>query len=87
MSVKQIIEGWTNTFLKEDWIEKVSEKRLEICAKCPKQSDNAKIEGYKTIRRDLHCTKCGCPLISKTRCTTCKCPLDKWFPEDESKKS
>ncbi len=62
-----------------DVISQVSEERLNICKGCPKQSDNAKLEGYTTLRPDLHCTSCGCTLIAKSKALSAKCPLDKWL--------
>lgn len=82
MSAREIIEGWRNHLIPpkdlKEVIKKVSEERLEICSTCPKQSENAKADGYKTIRIDLHCTACGCPLASKTKSLSSKCPLGKW---------
>ena len=56
----------------------MSAKRLEICATCEYNSDNAKLKGYKTIRRDLHCTHCSCPLATKTRALHAECPIGSW---------
>ena len=84
---KQIAEGWTNTIVKKDEVEEVASRRLAICADCPHHSNNAKtLKGYKSVRVDDHCTKCGCPLMSKTRCTSCECPEKKWLAEDVSSK-
>jgi hypothetical protein len=78
MSAKEIINGWKNTVLKDPEVEKLAEVRLAICKECPKQSDNARKNGYKSARLDVHCTECSCPLIAKTRSTLSKCPLNKW---------
>lgn len=59
-------------------MEKIAANRLEICSTCEYNSDNAKLKGYKTIRRDLHCTHCSCPLMTKTRALHAECPIDKW---------
>jgi len=85
MKIAQVIEGWKNHLLPEEkekaFIEYVSNIRLAICEECSFHSKN-----HKSIRRDIHCTDCGCPLISKTKCLTCECPLQKWtaqpIPED-----
>jgi len=55
---------------------------LAICRGCEFNSENAKAAGtYSSVRRDEHCTDCGCPLITKTKCLTCECPQHKWGPE------
>ncbi len=84
--LSQIYEGWRNKLLPpkelKALIEKTSQERLEMCAKCPHHSSL-----HKTIRPDEHCTYCGCTLSAKTRCLSCKCPIDKWealvTPEQE----
>jgi hypothetical protein len=57
-------------------IKEVSEYRLGICGKCEFQSTNRK--NYKTVRLDVHCTKCGCTLSAKTACLSCSCPIKLW---------
>lgn len=84
--IKQIAEGWKNVIVKNNRAEIVAEHRLAICASCPSHSENAKTNGYKSIRTDAHCIECGCPLISKTRCLSCDCPLKKWLADDDSEK-
>lgn len=77
LNIKQIAEGWKNVAIKNEHVELVAKDRLAICRECPFHSSKA-----KTKRPDEHCTKCGCPLISKTRCMTCSCPIDKWKADD-----
>jgi hypothetical protein len=62
---------------------------MAICKDCPFNSTNAKLKGYKTIRKDEHCTECGCTLAPKTKCLSCSCPLSKWEAEitDEQEKT
>lgn len=81
LNLKQIAEGWKNVVIKDEDVEAVAKIRLEICRQCPFHSSNA-----KTKRPDEHCTKCGCPLISKTRCMTCSCPENKWVAHEQSGK-
>jgi hypothetical protein len=59
----------------KETIKKVSKERREICNACEWCSTNR-----KTVRFDVHCTRCGCPLDAKTKCLSCKCPLEepKW---------
>ena len=76
---KQILEGWTNTIIKKDNVEEVARVRMMICNNCVYQSENAKkVSNYTSIRPDIHCTECGCPLISKTRSLATSCPKEKW---------
>lgn len=79
-NIKQVIEGWRNHLIPpeelKELINTVSKERLSICLSCPKQSENAKSLGHKTIRTDLHCTLCGCPLITKTKSLSSKCPAN-----------
>ena len=83
MSIKHIYEGWRNHLLPpgamKELITKVSDERLEICRACPFHSSNK--VGYETMRIDEHCTKCGCPLIAKTKSLSSSCPVNKWGPE------
>lgn len=80
--ITEILEGWRNHLVPpeelRDIIQQVHEERMNICNKCPFQSENAKNDGYTTIRVDVHCTKCGCPLVSKTKSLSSKCPIGKW---------
>lgn len=83
LNFKEIVEGWRNDLVPpkdlKDMIEQVSEERLAICAGCPFQSDNAKRDqGYKTIRFDLHCISCGCPLQKKSKSLSSSCPKGYW---------
>lgn len=75
--IQQIVEGWKNVVFKKDDVEAVARLRMEICDACSYSSKN-KPKSEKTIRPDIHCTNCGCPLISKTRCMSCECPIGRW---------
>lgn len=61
-------------------IEAVSKERMDVCSRCPLQSDNRKRDDkrFKTVRPDLHCTSCGCTLSAKTACLSCSCPKNFW---------
>jgi hypothetical protein len=86
MEIKPIIEGWANTLFKKDDVETIAAERMEICNSCVKQSVNAKaIAGYHSVRPDVHCVECGCPLVSKTRALSSSCPLNKWKAKDANK--
>lgn len=83
MKIKEILEGWRNHLIPpsdiRDKIEEVSKQRLSICRGCEFNSENAKKNGYVTMRPDEFCVSCGCPLITKTKCLSCECPLKKWL--------
>jgi hypothetical protein len=94
MKFREVFEGWRNDLfppseLKEQ-ILKVSNERLLICQECEWNSNKAReLHSYSSIRKDYHCTNCGCPLKKKTKCLHCSCPLDKWkavLTEEESSK-
>lgn len=81
MNLGQIYEGWKNHLLPEerekDFINYVSKQRLAICEECSFHSKNHP----SIIRKDAHCTDCGCTLSAKTKCLTCECPQKKWLPQ------
>lgn len=83
VNVKQIVEGWRNNLIPpsrlKETIEHTGKERMDICLGCEFHSDNAKrLNKYKTMRPDAHCTNCGCTLAAKTKCLSCECPLGKW---------
>jgi hypothetical protein len=77
INFSQIYEGWKNNLFPaenmRDYIKQVSDERMAICEECDLISTK-----HQTIRRDVHCTDCGCMLIAKTKCLSCDCPLKKW---------
>lgn len=82
LDFKKIYEGWRNNLIPpahlKELINSAYTERMSICLQCPHHSDNAKHNGYQTVRPDAHCTECGCTLAAKTRCLSCECPLKKW---------
>lgn len=82
MKLSEIYEGWRNKLVPPAHLKKVIEEttkeRMNICMGCPHYSENAKKNGYKTIRTDVHCSDCGCTLSAKTACLSCECPMNKW---------
>lgn len=75
--IKEIAEGWKNTIFKKEYAEAIAKSRLDVCEVCEFNSKNVKDDAI-IKRPDVHCTKCGCPLMSKTRCLSCDCPIQKW---------
>lgn len=86
MSLLQIYEGWRNKLipskLLKEQIKEVSQDRMDICNRCPLNSENRKVNDktFNTIRPDVHCTSCGCTLSAKTACLSCSCPKNFWMP-------
>lgn len=64
--------------LPEDEIKEILRRRL-ICENCEFNSENAqKQHGYKTSRKDLHCSFCGCDIETRTACLNCSCGIESW---------
>jgi hypothetical protein len=61
--------------LPEDEQAEIVRRRL-ICADCPFNSVNAKLDGYKSDRLDEHCTMCGCTINRKTASLSSACGID-----------
>lgn len=59
----------------KELIKLVHKERMEICRVCP---FNSKIKDPKALIES--CTKCGCPLVTKTKALTVGCPEGKWQP-------
>ena len=78
MNIFQIYEGWKNNLFPSDKLKEAiietSASRMEICNNCEHISTK-----HKTLRKDVHCTDCGCTLSAKTKCLSCECPLKKWI--------
>jgi hypothetical protein len=73
---KQIIEGITNTVIKDEFVEHVAQLRMEICNACPDKD----IEGKECVMAGTQpcCSLCGCSLAFKTRSLSTSCPARKW---------
>ena len=76
----EIYEGWKNHLLPKkelkNEISNVANELIAICESCFYHSNNR--SNYKSLRKDDHCTDCGCTLAAKTKCMSCSCPRDKW---------
>jgi len=73
---KQIVEGITNSVVKNEFVEHVSKLRMEICNTCDAKDNVGKecvIPGSQPC-----CTMCGCSLAFKTRSLSTSCPGKKW---------
>lgn len=76
----EITEGWKNNLTPESMLDprilEVAKIRMAICQECEFISTK-----HKTIRPDVHCTDCGCPLYAKTKSMQSACPREKWLQE------
>lgn len=84
---KQILEGITNSLIRDEFVEDVAKARLEVCDICTEKD----IEGTECVMPGSKpcCSLCGCSLAFKTRSLSSACPANKWFAlieeEDEDK--
>ena len=63
--MSEILEGWKNVVFPNEHVEQIAKARANMCAGC---EFNVK----------SRCTKCGCPLVAKTRSMQSHCPIKKW---------
>jgi hypothetical protein len=73
---KQIIEGITNTIIRDGFVEDIAKHRMDICNACPRKDEEGKyclVPGTKPC-----CNLCGCSLQFKTRSLSSDCPDLKW---------
>ena len=70
---KQIIEGITNSVVRDETVEEISKLRYAICDECPSKGKKCAVKGTAPC-----CNECGCSLTFKTRSLSSECPLGKW---------
>jgi len=70
---KQIIEGITNSVIRDETVEEVATLRYTICNECPSKGKKCAVKGTAPC-----CNECGCSLGFKTRSLSSECPLGKW---------
>ena len=81
---KQILEGITNSLLRDEFVEDVSRIRMEVCNSCSDKGDKCFVKKTAPC-----CNVCGCSLAFKTRSLSSDCPSGKWkaiMNEDEEDK-
>jgi hypothetical protein len=66
---KQIIEGVTNSIIRDQVIEDIAKLRQEQCDSCNLKGDDCAIPGTAPC-----CNQCGCSLTFKTRSLSSECP-------------
>jgi hypothetical protein len=72
---KKIIEGITNSVIRDSFVEQVAALRFDICNECPSKGKKCAVKGTAPC-----CNECGCSLTFKTRSLSSECPLGKWEP-------
>jgi hypothetical protein len=70
---KQILEGITNTVIRDETVEEISRLRYSICDECSNKGTDCAMPGTAPC-----CNECGCSLAFKTRSLASSCPLGKW---------
>ena len=70
---KKILEGITNSILRDETIEEIASLRYSICNECPSKGNECAVKGTGPC-----CNECGCSLSFKTRSLASDCPLGKW---------
>jgi hypothetical protein len=77
----QIVEGFKNTIIENEFVEKLSKERLEICKSCNTYDKTGKgclipMNGVPCCNKDKD--GCGCVLSMKTRSPSSSCPKNYW---------
>ena len=70
---KQILEGITNSVIRDETVEEIAMLRYSICDECPCKGKKCAVKGTSPC-----CNECGCSLGFKTRSLSSDCPLGKW---------
>jgi hypothetical protein len=73
---KQILEGITNSIIRDEFVESVAEERMSICNTCVRKDDNGDtclVSGTQPC-----CNLCGCYLHFKVRSLSTHCPDYRW---------
>ena len=69
----QILEGITNTIIRDELVEEVAKNRSLTCDKCSDKGTKCAVKGTAPC-----CNLCGCSLTFKTRSLSSDCPAGKW---------
>lgn len=69
----KIIEGITNSIIRDEIIEEIASYRRDVCDECPSKGSECAVPGTAPC-----CNECGCSLTFKTRSLSSDCPLGKW---------
>jgi len=82
-TLKKIAEGWYNYLQGSDYTKELMAFRLEHCDTCPYKKQMTGIgkvlmNVVNMPENTFFCSKCNCPLGSKTAAPKEKCPIGKW---------
>jgi len=73
---KQIYEGIKNSVMRDEFVEEVAAKRMNICTECVEidlKGSKCEMPGTQPC-----CGNCGCSLAFKTRSLSSNCPIGEW---------
>ena len=70
---KTILEGITNSVIRDETIEEIAALRYSMCTECTSKGTECAVKGTGPC-----CNECGCSLSLKTRSLASDCPLGKW---------
>jgi len=70
---KTILEGMTNSIIRDETIEEIAALRYSMCNECTSKGTECAVKGTGPC-----CNECGCSLSLKTRSLASDCPLGKW---------
>ena len=81
--LSRIAEGWYNYLQSSGYTKELMATRLEHCDVCPYKKQMTGIGKVLTTALNMEentffCSKCNCPLGSKTAATKESCPIGKW---------
>ena len=65
----KILEGITNTIIRDEFVEDVAKHRMEVCDACELKGNECLVPGTAPC-----CNECGCSLAFKTRSLSSECP-------------
>lgn len=71
---KQILEGITNSIIRDKFVEDIAKTRLDTCNTCEFKGNKCMVSGTEPC-----CNICGCSLSLSTRALSYQCPKNKWI--------
>jgi len=73
-TIKNIVDGYTNTIFKKADIEELANTRLQECSNC----NELKVVGVFNATVLHYCNLCKCPITPAVRAKGKQCKLNKW---------
>tara|TARA_B100000900_G_scaffold331355_1_gene292051 strand:- start:116 stop:412 length:297 start_codon:yes stop_codon:yes gene_type:complete len=73
---KEIYEGIKNSVIRDEFVEDVAAKRMNLCKECSEidlTGSKCEVPGTQPC-----CGNCGCSLAFKTRALSTECPIGEW---------